>query len=464
MREMSVGEIAAVINAQVRSSGSIPTVYGVSTDSRTVKDGDCFLAIAGEKFDGHDYVEDVLARGAACAVVSRNTGIKPGSGKVILKVKDTIRALGDLARHYRETCGYRVVAITGSVGKTTTRQIVSHVLGQRFKVHQSPKSFNNNIGVPLTLLGAEVDTEIVVAELGTNHPGEIEYLTRIALPDIAVVTNVHPAHLEGFGSVEAIAEEKMSISAGLHSKGVLLVNGGFPALVGRCRGKKRVKTFGRTEGCDYLIERALCEGVAIRFEIAGREVCLGLPGMGNVDNAGAAWAICSELGMEVEEVAKALETMRAVSMRAEMLKIGTLTVLNDCYNANPASMRNALDILRNIEGEGRRVFICGDMAELGAQSEHLHAELGEEIAGAGVGLVVSVGRLAGLAGEQAKRVSRASGRSIRTESFENAEQACDKVDDLIENYDIILVKGSRLAGLERIVERLQEQFSQCAAG
>ncbi len=466
MREMSVGEIAAVLGAEVRSSRSIEVVSGVSTDSRTVKEGDCFFAIAGENFDGHDYIEDVFARGAACAVASRETGFEPASGKAILKVEDTIRALGELARYYRETCGFKVVAITGSVGKTTTREIVAHVLGSRFRVRQSPKSFNNNIGVPLTLLGAEADTEVVVAEIGTNHPGEIRYLTEIALPDIAVVTNVYPAHLEGFGSVEAIAEEKLSISAGLHSKGSLLVNGDFPMLVGRCGDEERMKTFGRTEGCDYRIEGARCEGVGSRFEVAGREIRLGLAGMGNVNNAGAAWAICSELGMGVEEFAKALETMPAVSMRAEMVKIGSLTVLNDCYNANPASMRNALDILRGIEpeGDGRRVFVCGDMAELGEQSEQLHRELGAEIVKADVDVVVCVGRLAAIAGEQAKQYAEAQGRSVRTESFESAGQACDKLDDLIENYDIILVKGSRLAGLERIVEKLKEQYSQCTAG
>ena len=183
----------------------VPFFTGVSTDSRTVKPGDCFFAIAGENFDGHDYIDEVFSKGAVCAVVSRcskEEAREMRDEKRILRVDDTIKALGDLARQYRKKAGYKVIAITGSVGKTTTRQITHHVLSQHFKTHQSPKSFNNNIGLPLTLLNSPKGTEIVIAELGSNHPGEIAYLTQIAAPDIAVVTNIYSAHLEGFGSLE----------------------------------------------------------------------------------------------------------------------------------------------------------------------------------------------------------------------------------------------------------------------
>ncbi|MEJ2650041.1 MAG: UDP-N-acetylmuramoyl-tripeptide--D-alanyl-D-alanine ligase, partial [Sedimentisphaerales bacterium] len=202
----------------------IPSFRGVSTDSRTVKAGDCFFAISGEKFDGHDYIAEVFEKGAACAVVQRDVDCREFPGRSILRVKDTIAALGDLAREYRKRAGYRVIAITGSVGKTTTRNMVHHVLSRHFRIHQSPKSFNNNIGVPLTLLNAEAGTQIVIAELGTNHPGEITYLTRIASPNIAIVTNIHPAHLEGFGDLESIAREKMSICEGLLPGGAMIIN------------------------------------------------------------------------------------------------------------------------------------------------------------------------------------------------------------------------------------------------
>ncbi len=220
---------------------------GVSIDSRTAKAGDCFFAISGENFDGHDYVCKAFAKGAVCAVVGNKFDSKELGGKCLLRVADTVKALGDLAREYRRKAGYKVVAITGSAGKTTTRQICCHALSRRFNVHQSPKSFNNNIGLPLTLLGADSHTEIVIAELGSNNPGEISNLTRIAAPDIALVTNVHPAHLEGFGDLQTIVREKSSISEGLTSGGVLIVNADFEDLVDACRARGGgFVTFGKS--------------------------------------------------------------------------------------------------------------------------------------------------------------------------------------------------------------------------
>ena len=201
--------------ARILGSGPVEgfdvSIAGVSTDTRTIQKGDCFFAIAGENFDGHNYVREAFAKGAACAVVERPVE----DAEPLLKVPDVVKALGDLARAYRRMNPFKVAALTGSVGKTTTRQIVHHVLRQQFRVHQASKSFNNNIGLPLTLLGAQPETEIIVAELGANHPGEIAYLTRIAQPDVALVTNAHPAHLEGFGDLATIIREKLSIAEGL---------------------------------------------------------------------------------------------------------------------------------------------------------------------------------------------------------------------------------------------------------
>ena len=221
MNKISIKYLAEIIKASSNVLAGSQSVTGVSTDSRTIKPGDCFFAIAGDNFEGHNFIADVFAKGAACAVVSKDIPSDKFPGKAILEVSDTIKALGDLACWYRKDCKFKVVAITGSAGKTTTRQITYHVLSRHFKVFQSPKSFNNFIGLPLTLLGAEPNQEIIIVELGSNHPGEIGYLTRIASPDIAVVTNVYPAHLAGFGSVGKIAEEKLSITKGLASSGVL---------------------------------------------------------------------------------------------------------------------------------------------------------------------------------------------------------------------------------------------------
>jgi len=459
MKAFSTADLAGIIKADV--VGSVPAgrvCTGVSTDSRTVKTGDCFFAITGENFDGHDYVGDAFAKGAACAVVDRDIDIKDFAGKCVLKVRDTVEALGEFAGQYRRDGGFKVVVITGSVGKTTTKQIASHILSQYFRVHRSPKSFNNQIGVPLTLLGAERDVEIVVAELGSNHPGEIANLTRIAGPDVAVVTNIYPAHLEGFGDLGTIVREKLSIAEGLGPDGILIINADFESLVDACRTSGReFLTFGKSDSSDYQFKNVRSDGVTSRFIIDGTEVFLPLAGPGNVENALAAWAVCSQLGLGVTDFARAVKTLPAVSMRTELLQVGTLTILNDCYNANPASMKNALEILAGIDSSGqrRRVFICGEMAELGPQAEELHAELGTIIAGAKVELVLAVGELAEVAAVSAKTSAR---QNLQIKCFEDTPSACNNLHEFIRDYDIILVKGSRTAGLEMAVEKLKELF------
>ncbi|MHC4546489.1 MAG: UDP-N-acetylmuramoyl-tripeptide--D-alanyl-D-alanine ligase [Planctomycetota bacterium] len=456
MKEISPNDLAEIVKAEL--AGNIgDSITGVSTDSRNVKPGDCFFAVAGDNFDGHNYVGQAIAKGAVCAVASKYV-----EGRPILKVADTVKALGDFARHYRRQAGYKVVAITGSVGKTTTRQIAYHVLTRHFRVSQAQKNFNNQIGLPLTLLGADAEDEIVIAELGSNSPGEIAYLTRIALPDVAVITSVYPAHLAGFGDLETIINEKLAISEGLQPDGVFIINGDFDQLAGACRAQSSKPadfyTFGRSDGCDYQARNITGTGFGSSFTIDSTQVYLPLAGPGNVDNALAAWAVCSQFELTVDDFVQAVKTQPAVSMRAELLQIGTLTVLNDCYNANPASIKNALDILANLDSSGKRrlVFICGDMAELGRQTERLHAELGDSIAKAGVKLLVAVGRFAKITAEATKTSTE---YDLQTKCFDDTISACNNLEDSIKDYDIILVKGSRTAKLELAVEKLKELFS-----
>jgi UDP-N-acetylmuramoyl-tripeptide--D-alanyl-D-alanine ligase len=459
MKNFSITELTGIVKASFVEAATAGCEFtGVSTDSRMVMPGDCFFALTGENFDGHDYVSEAFVKGAVCAVVERDIEDLTIAGRCVLRVRDTIEALGDFAREYRRQSDFKVAAITGSVGKTTTKQIAAHVLGRFFRVHCSPKNFNNTIGVPLTLLGAPQDAEVVIAELGSNHPGEIAYLTRIARPDIAVVTNVYPAHLEGFGDLQAIVREKLSIAEGLGPDGVLIINADFDSLVDSCRsGGQKFLTFGKSDGSDFHIRDICSDGLVSRFSIDGTEVFLPLPGPGNVENALAAWAICSRFGLEVSDFARAVKTLTGVSMRTEPLQVGTLTILNDCYNANPASMKNALQILAGMDstGQRRKVFICGEMAELGEKAQELHAELGPFIAGAGVELMLAVGQLAKVAAETA----RASGRGqLQIKCFEDTPSACNKLHEFVRDYDIILVKGSRTAALERAVGKLKELF------
>ena len=467
MKEFLIADLARIIKAHPVVTGlairntqyEIRDFTGVSTDSRTTKAGDCFFAIPGEHFDGHDYVSDALAKGAVCAVVSKDINGENHAGKCALKVHDTIKALGDLAREYRRQAGFKVVAITGSVGKTTTRQIIYQALSQHFRVFQTPKNFNNNIGLPLTLLGADQNDHIAIAELGSNHPGEIAYLTRIALPDIAVITNVYPAHLAGFGNLQTIIQEKLSISEGLARDGILIINADFDQLVSACRTKgANFITFGKSNGSDYQARNIASDGLTSSFTIDGTRVYLPLAGPGNVENALTAWAVCSQFGLTIDDFAQAVKNLPAVPMRAELMQIGTLTVLNDCYNANPASMKNALDILRNLnpDKKHRLVFICGDMAELGQQAEPLHTELAASIAQVQVQLLLAVGKFAKITAEATKRNAE---YDLRTKCFEDALSACNNLQDSIKDYDIILVKGSRTAKLEMAVEKLKELFS-----
>jgi UDP-N-acetylmuramoyl-tripeptide--D-alanyl-D-alanine ligase len=487
MQKYTVTELAGIIKAQYRDQGSgirgqktqnLPnthdairtanlttdnrppaTVSSVSIDSRTVKTGDCFFAIVGKNFDGHNFVSQAFEKGAVCAVVDRKIKTSLPVGANILLVRDTTEALGDLAWHERQNTGTKVVAITGSVGKTTTRQIVFKVLSEHFRVHQAPKSFNNNIGLPLTILEAKPDDQIIVVELGTNHPGEISYLTNIACPDIALVTNVHPAHLAGFGSLAAIADEKLSISEGLSEDGILIINADCEVLVRHCQEQGiNYYSFGQSQDADFRVENISNCGQSSQFTVEGLQINLPLPGPGNVENATAAWAVCSQFGITIEDFASAVSKVSAAAGRAELLQLGTLTVLNDCYNANPASMKNALAILSGIDCDTnrRRVFICGDMGELGEQSEALHIALGEDAAKAGVNLMISIGKLAKIAAESAKAHSR---NNLQINCYDDTISACNNLHDFIKDYDIVLVKASRAAALEAVVAKLKEIYS-----
>ncbi len=476
MKKFLISDLAEIIKAHpVSPEHATWNFSGVSIDSRTTRVGDCFFAIPGENFDGHDFVVDAFAKGAVCAVVGKDIASDKLAGKMIFKVNDTVKALGDFAREYRQLCGFNVIAITGSVGKTTVRQIVYNVLSRNYRVFQSPKNFNNQIGLPLTLLGADPEHQIVVAELGTNHPGEIAYLTRIAQPNIAVVTNIQPAHLEGFGNLQAITNEKLSIAEGLPEDGILIINAD---IVPRPAGPPaRTITFGKSGDSDFRAQNVTFNGFGSRFTIdsgpcvspilafarkhggqQGTKIYLPLAGPGNVENALAAWAVCSQFGLTIDDFARGLKTLKALPMRAEVLQIGQLMVLNDCYNANPASMKNALDVLARLDPTQKRrcVFICGEMAELGEQSEQLHAELGTMIAKAKVQLLIAVGKLAKITAETAEKTAT---YNLQVKCFEDTLSACNNLHQFIKDNDIILVKGSRIAKLEMAVEKLKELFS-----
>ena len=457
------GRVGGQVGGRVSDTAAAAAVTGVATDSRAGEAGDCFFAIRGPSFDGHDYVCDALGAGAVCAVVTEDWSGAAGAAAagVLIRVGDTVRALGDMARWYRRKMGFKVVGITGSAGKTTTRQIVHHVLSRHFRCHQAQRSFNNNIGLPLTLLGADKEHEIVIAELGSSAPGEIAYLTGIARPDVAVVTNIYPAHMEGFGDIDAIVREKASIAEGLGGGdgraggGVFLINGDSDELVEYCSsaGLEYV-TFGEGAGCDIVGAEPIADVDGGQITIEGVALRVGLCGMGNLRNTLAAWAVCSQFGISVDDFAVAAGEVAAAEMRLAVERVGRAVLIDDCYNANPTSMANALEFLSVAAAGigGRGVFVCGTMAELGEQSARLHVELGRVAARRGVEVVLAAGEFAQ---EVAKGVGEICGDESKGWAFESVGQLCNNLHQFVQQDDIVLVKGSRSAGLERAVDKLR---------
>ncbi|HPD45250.1 MAG TPA: UDP-N-acetylmuramoyl-tripeptide--D-alanyl-D-alanine ligase [Anaerohalosphaeraceae bacterium] len=459
MKAIEIRQLAEVLRGRLAAAcgQELPAgcITGVSTDSREVEAGDCFVAIRGPRFDGHAFVEQAVAAGARCVIADKEAAC----AAPVLVVDDSIAALGDLARWYRGQVGARVIAITGSAGKTTTRRIVCQALRRRYACHESPKSFNNNIGVPLTILSTEAEDEFLVMELGSNAPGEIGYLTRIARPDIAVVTNVYPAHLEGFGTLENIVREKASIGEGLADGGTLLINGDCDALRRYCDALGAAHTtFGRSAGCDVTGSDFVCHGARGSLRIEGRLIETPLAGQANLENVLAAWALCRCAGLSLEDFAAAAATLEPAAMRLNIQEVGPVTLINDCYNANPVSMANAIDTLVRIAGGGgrRTVFVCGQMGELGADSERYHVELGRRVAEAGIGVLAAAGPFAEVTAEAARQ---AANGGLECLAFGDTAALCDNLMDIVRGGDIILVKGSRSAGLERAVKVLMEAFS-----
>ncbi len=454
MTPTPLNQLAHMIGSPPPSGAQADLVcHGISTDSRTTQPGDCFFALAGER-DGHQYVARALAQGAVCAVVSRPCPGLTCATAPLIKVPDTLGALARCAQAYRRQGGYTVVGITGSVGKTSTRWITAHCLESKYRVHQSPKNFNNHIGLPMTLLTAGAAHEVIVAEMGSNAPGEIADLSHIAEPDVAVVTNAHAVHLEGFGCLETVIREKLSIGQGLKASGPLFVNADIQALADlACVEYASPVMFGLNPYCDIPALNVITLPNSSRATIQNTDLEIPLPGPGNVVNALAAWAVCRHLGISIETFAESLKSLPPIAMRGEMLTLDHLAVICDCYNANPASMKNALAILDAQATPNQRcVFVAGDMAELGPESQALHEALGSDIAQSRADLVIAVGPLSGIAAQSAQAKAN---KQLQIRCFEDTMSACAALKSLIQAGDLILVKGSRSARLERAVDALK---------
>lgn len=461
MKQLSVSSLAEILGRPCQGPGD-RMITAVSIDSRTIGQGECFFAVPGERFDGHNFLEEAQHKGAVCAVVQK----EPPAGLTIpvIRVEDTVHSLGQLAGWFRRQIKTKVIAITGSVGKTTTRHLLCCVLGRRFRCRQAPKSFNNQIGVPLTLLSAQPEDEILLVEIGMNHPGEIAPLSRMAAPDAVVITQIAPAHLEGMGSMAAIIQEKASILEGLASDGTAYINGDSPDLLAYIRQHypHRIVPVGQGPDCLIRAERLHSCGTNGLLQVEGQTIRIPMAGMASLRNSLMVWAVCRDWGVNLSDFAEAMKTADASPMRLQVEHIGPLTVLNDCYNANPASMANAVDCLvRMAQSQGRRsVFAAGDMLELGSQSESLHHRLGQFAAERGVDVILAAGTYAQMLVEGAVRTDNHLSSSRVRLAFGTVEALCNNLHLYIRPDDIILVKASRSVRLERVVERLRELFGK----
>jgi UDP-N-acetylmuramoyl-tripeptide--D-alanyl-D-alanine ligase len=379
---------------------------GVSIDSRTVAPGDLFVALAGPNFDGHDFVADALAKGAVAAMVSRlPPGVGPGAP--LLMVQETLAALTELGRAARKRCNARIVGVTGSVGKTGTKEALRAAFQRQGRTVASAASLNNQWGVPLSLARMPRDTEWGVFELGMNHPGEIAALARLVEPHVAVITTIAPAHLGYFPSVEAIADAKAEIFEGMQPMGAAVLNADNPhferlAAAARARGLKRILGFGEHPRAEarlidcHLYSTASAVTAAVMGEIV--DYCLSVPGRHWVINSLAVMAAVKAADGDVSAAAAAMGTLEALAGRGRRHRIavagGSATLIDESYNANPESMRAALAVLATVVPRpgGRRIAVLGDMLELGPEAEELHAALAEPLALAGVDLVFTVGR------------------------------------------------------------------------
>lgn len=448
--------------------GSTDTVVnGIFTDSRELEPGGAFVAFEGDRVDGHDFLHQAIGSGARALLITREP---EGLGDVVeaatmrevavVRVPDGRGALQALASYHRERLFCPVIGITGSTGKTTTKEFVTAVLGSRLRVTSTKGNRNNEIGVPLTVMDAGAVTDVLVVEMGMRGKGQIAELCEIARPTIGLVTNVGASHVEFLGSLESIASAKAELVEAIPEDGVVFLNGddAFTEMLA-LSSRAPVVRYGLAEACDIrAVEIELDTESRASFTIVAQgariPVSLSVPGRHNVYNALAATALGLHLGLEPEAISEALAGATAGEMRMQVFTSATgIHVINDAYNANPTSMRAAVETLANMTTAERRVAVLGDMAELGSLAELAHFNIGEEIAGLPIDALITVGERAARIADGARAGGMDPG-NIRP--CATADEASEVLDDELEPGDVVLVKASRVMGLERVVEGIVE--------
>ena len=458
MNPLTLFQIAQLAGASLSSGDGTAVINKVSSDSRMIKPGELFVALRGENFEGHDFVEASAKGGATGALVELNwTGNVPNNF-ALLRATDTLQAYQTLAANYRRSLALKVLAITGSNGKTSTKDFAASVLARRFRVTKTGGNFNNHVGLPRTILEATSDDEVAVWEIGMNHPGEIAALSKIATPDAAIITNIGVAHIEFMGSREAIATEKGALAEAVGPQGTVVLNADDPFSEGiAARTRAKVVFAGTTGGAVQAIEiRQGTEGSEFTI-VEGAHRCraqLPVAGSHMVQNALLAVASGRAFGLSIEDCAAGLAAAPLTKARLQIKEIGGVHFLDDSYNANPDSMKAALRTLVELDTEGKRIAVLGEMRELGAESERGHREIGETAATLGVDQLITIGDVAELIAEGAR-----AGGLNKVSSARSTAEAARLLGEIAEPGDLVLIKGSRAARTEEVIEHFGSQNS-----
>ena len=459
---LTVEEVLRATGGKLLQGKGDSSFQGISTDSRTVAEGELFIALKGLRFDGHHYALEALRKKAGGVLIEKDkVGDIRWNGyrsRAVIAVDDTLAALGDMARDWRHKYNTPLVALTGSNGKTTTKEMTAACLETTFPVLKTKGNLNNLIGVPLTLLTLTEKERVVVLEMGMNVPGEIRRLTEIAEPDVGLITNVQTVHLEGMGSLERLKEEKGELFRRMRRDGTILVNGDDPRVVdlaGDYPGQKI--TFGIEHPADIMAKEIRlngAEGTSFTLILDGEatEVHLRLLGRHFVPNALSAMAVACLFGVEVSRAREALENFQFFPMRMEVIPLrGGETLINDAYNANPYSTKVALETLVEAKGMGRAIAVLGDMLELGSLTKEAHEQIGKRVSELSVDFILAMGEEASVVVESAIRHGLPAEKARIVESH---SEAISLLRQMIQNGDWILVKGSRKMAMEEIVKGL----------
>ncbi|PDY46033.1 UDP-N-acetylmuramoyl-tripeptide--D-alanyl-D-alanine ligase [Bacillus pseudomycoides] len=433
------------------------TVQGVSIDTRKITTGNLYIPIQGDRFDGHSFVEKAIENGAVATLWKKNVQNPPVNIPVIF-VEDTLEALQTLAKSYRDQLDVKVIGVTGSNGKTSTKDIVTSLLATKFKVQKTEGNFNNHIGLPLTILSLEENTEMAVLEMGMSGRGEIEFLSKLARPNAAIITNIGEAHLMDLGSRDAIAEAKLEIVTGLQDGGVFVYNGDEPLLTNRVPSMNLAAetiTFGDARANNYYPTSVTLQATGTYFKMNQDEnVAFYLPVLGkhNVYNTLASMAIAKYFGVTWEEMKQGLVTLQMTGMRMEIVKTENgLTIINDAYNASPTAMEAAFHLMNGLDGFSKKIVVLGDMLELGNQEVQFHYEVGKLIDPARISYVFTYGRL----GAQIAEGAKINFPNERVKAYDNKEELVKNLQAVVDVKDVVLVKASRGMKLEEVITMLK---------